>query len=355
VVVAVTSINWSDTAMKKNREVGAIIHYAPAAEYYLSVFNYDWGLGTDVSPTPASISIPSFKPPTFPAEIAHAPITGIINITCFTNPDNGYAYDLVMAQIASAQEVFHAEMYSNELSEIATQLVATKQANPNMDMTVIFSNKRAGSDDTPTQEATESKGGVNIFQSSTKFTYQHAKFWMIDNYLTIVSSGNWDGTSLTAVDGNSSPNREWLVAINSPCVLAAYQSVFNADRGIATHSTLSCPLSSYDSCGVYGGNGKSCLPASNFEFDACSECGGSATSASQCEVSAPGSSDDSVDITADDSGSGSNSAVWEGVGISGGIVLLLAVAIYSVRRHQARQQQKAAAGNADDYQLLTTH
>jgi len=271
-----------------NREVGAIISYPAAAEYFLSVFNYDWSLGTDVTPTPSPISIPSFSSPSFPTEVTHMPVSGYINITVFTNPDNAYAYGLILSHFASAKKVFHAEMYSNTLAAIATQLVDTMTASPNMDMTVIFSNKRAGSDSTTTQEATESNGGINIFQSSTSFTYQHAKFWMIDDYLTVVSSGNWDGTSITSATVSSSPNREWFVAINSACVYNSYDSVFTSDRGIATYSTLNCALDSYDACGVCGGDGTSCEPASSFEFDVCGVCGGSATSTSQCSSSAPG-------------------------------------------------------------------
>ena len=51
---------------------------------------------------------------------------------------------------------------------------------------MIFSWQRAGTDSTTTQESTFETAGVNIYESSSTFTYQHAKFWMADGAHSLV-------------------------------------------------------------------------------------------------------------------------------------------------------------------------
>ena len=43
--VLVSSQNWSDFAVSKNREAGLLIRYADLAKYFADVFNVDWDTG----------------------------------------------------------------------------------------------------------------------------------------------------------------------------------------------------------------------------------------------------------------------------------------------------------------------
>jgi len=72
----------------------------------------------------------------------------------------------------------------------------------------------------------------------------------IDDRYATVFSGNWDGTSLTAVGSSSAPNREWGITFDSPCMAAYFKTVIDFDRDIASLPsgfTQSC--SGYDACG----------------------------------------------------------------------------------------------------------
>jgi phosphatidylserine/phosphatidylglycerophosphate/cardiolipin synthase-like enzyme len=43
--VLVSSQNWSDMAVSRNREAGVLIHHAPIARYYAKIFTSDWETG----------------------------------------------------------------------------------------------------------------------------------------------------------------------------------------------------------------------------------------------------------------------------------------------------------------------
>ena len=42
--VLISSINWNENSVTKNREAGIIIEYEKVAQYYTDVFFYDWNL-----------------------------------------------------------------------------------------------------------------------------------------------------------------------------------------------------------------------------------------------------------------------------------------------------------------------
>ncbi|MFX1482642.1 MAG: phosphatidylserine/phosphatidylglycerophosphate/cardiolipin synthase family protein [Promethearchaeota archaeon] len=43
-LILISSINWSEESISKNREAGVVIEHEGIAQWYQSVFNYDWGL-----------------------------------------------------------------------------------------------------------------------------------------------------------------------------------------------------------------------------------------------------------------------------------------------------------------------
>ena len=49
--VLISSQNWSDSAVSKNREAGVIIEYPELTKYYTGIFNYDWETAQKKIPT----------------------------------------------------------------------------------------------------------------------------------------------------------------------------------------------------------------------------------------------------------------------------------------------------------------
>jgi len=45
-IVLISSINWSETSVRKNREAGIIVYCEEIAQYYVSVFDWDWAVST---------------------------------------------------------------------------------------------------------------------------------------------------------------------------------------------------------------------------------------------------------------------------------------------------------------------
>jgi len=41
-IVLISSINWSETSVRRNREAGIIVYCEEIAQYYVDVFNWDW-------------------------------------------------------------------------------------------------------------------------------------------------------------------------------------------------------------------------------------------------------------------------------------------------------------------------
>jgi phosphatidylserine/phosphatidylglycerophosphate/cardiolipin synthase-like enzyme len=50
--VVVSSQNWSDSAVSKNREAGLLIDYPDLAAYYTSIFESDWSTAQKKIPKP---------------------------------------------------------------------------------------------------------------------------------------------------------------------------------------------------------------------------------------------------------------------------------------------------------------
>lgn len=54
--VLVSSQNWSDCAVMRNREAGLLVDYAPLARYYQAIFDLDWATGLQaVTATPRAV------------------------------------------------------------------------------------------------------------------------------------------------------------------------------------------------------------------------------------------------------------------------------------------------------------
>lgn len=55
--VLVSSQNWSDSAVIKNREAGILLKHAPIAKYFAGIFESDWSTGIKTLPKPAAAKL----------------------------------------------------------------------------------------------------------------------------------------------------------------------------------------------------------------------------------------------------------------------------------------------------------
>ncbi len=51
--VLISSINWSYESLTQNREAGVIIESRDIAQFYLEIFNYDWSVAEQLTPSPS--------------------------------------------------------------------------------------------------------------------------------------------------------------------------------------------------------------------------------------------------------------------------------------------------------------
>jgi hypothetical protein len=112
-----------------------------------------------------------------------------------------------------------------------------------------------------------------VYNSSTNYRYQHAKFWIIDGEHLFIHSGNWALTALTP-SGSSDANRDFGLIIHDRCVAEWYErTIFQGDLKIAAgqFAPATCKFASFDRCSVCGGSGDSCVP-DTLKFDACGYC-----------------------------------------------------------------------------------
>ena len=133
--VSVSSVNWSKQALTENRESGAIVYNAAVAGYFLTMFNYDFInscmlQNATLATLPSSVTIPSYTT-TGPQ---HAPITGDVNITTFVNPDNAYAFNMLLANINSVQSNLHVTMYQQTTTTIMKPVEKILTTHPTADM-----------------------------------------------------------------------------------------------------------------------------------------------------------------------------------------------------------------------------
>ncbi len=241
--VIISSINWSKNAFRNNREAGVVVQSQTVANYYLAAFDYDFShaepptlqVRRSKSNTPNFNSIVNDKVPQKVSTIPVANYTGQVNVTMFVGPDN--AYETILKGLNAATKSIYVEMYSISHLDIVNALIQKKQANPSIDIKIIISARRATYfENQLTYSNAEDlvDAGIEVYNSSSQFNFQHAKFWVIDNSSVYVYSGNWAVSSIPPPSSRySDRNREWGIAFHNQTIAAFYQDVIEQDLKIA--------------------------------------------------------------------------------------------------------------------------
>ncbi len=162
--------------------------------------------------------------------------TGTTNITAFVGPDN--AYEIVLNSIKNSLTSFYLEVYTLSSEPLVSELI--RAHNRGVDVVVQLSDDRVNSyEDEYTEEAAWRlyDAGIDVFWTSSSFTFTHAKFWIVDSQQAFVYSGNWAPSSIPQYEG-ARTNREMGFIFNDVDIAGYYEDVFFDDNGISTAYTI---------------------------------------------------------------------------------------------------------------------
>ena len=178
--------------------------------------------------------------------------SGVTNITTFVGPDN--AHEIVLNSIKNAQDTFYLEVYTLSSQSLVDELILAKGRG--VDVVVQLSDDRVNSyeDDYTERAAIQlDAAGIDVYWTSSSFTFTHAKFWIVDTQETYVYSGNWAPSSIPESPA-ARTNREMGLLFNDASIAAYYEGVFTDDGLISTpYSTIVNPgdLQSPETSGTY--------------------------------------------------------------------------------------------------------
>ncbi len=247
-IVLISSINWSPTSLRDNREAGLIIENLDVAAYYEELFDHDWDVCLDYDPDNSfgdAMDILSsthqilndgkeFKGSNEIEEIPEKSddfstpetFTGDMSVTVMSSPDN--CFDVVANLLSIAQSSIYISVYT--LSQpYLLDIIADRIAH-GVEVKLLLEKYQVGS-----YERSYNRGALYNFTqlgipsaanpsinltaeglwADSSFYFQHCKFAIIDDEILILSSGNWSRSSIPKPqdDGDVDGNRDWWVVV----------------------------------------------------------------------------------------------------------------------------------------------
>ncbi|MHA1716261.1 MAG: phospholipase D-like domain-containing protein, partial [Promethearchaeota archaeon] len=207
----ISSINWSPTSIRQNREAGVIVISESVANYYTDLFNYDWDRAVDFEPSGSE-----FNPvPTGSYNTDFQVFSGAAEVICLASPDN--CFDVVNDILASANASIYISVYTLSSPYLIETL--NDRLNHGVEVKMLLEKYQVSSTERQYNRyamynhtiENDAKG----LWASSSFTYQHCKYAVIDNKTLIISSGNWGRSSCPKPqdDGDVDGNRDWWFVI----------------------------------------------------------------------------------------------------------------------------------------------
>jgi len=202
-IVLISSINWSPTSLRNNREAGLIIENSEVAGYYEKLFDHDWDVCLDYDPDNSFGSIQNDYLPNEQIENQKIPMknddfsssktfSGNMSVTVMASPDN--CYDVVANLISTAQSSIYISVYTLSqpylLDKIADRIAHGVEVNLLLEKYQVGSYERSYNRGTLynfTQLGipSASNPSVNLFAkglwADSSFDFQHCKYAIIDN------------------------------------------------------------------------------------------------------------------------------------------------------------------------------
>ena len=226
--------NWAKTSFpedgkKSNREWNIAMTDTDVADYYLSVFDYDWGNGIaydqprDGTGLPLSYDQDSSTYPRPFAEPGH--FSGQMSVTPIVSPETslqGILYCINSAQVTLDIQIpyFTSVGDAGSVDQIIDAILAAKAR----DVTVRIITQ----DEKDYVEAAEifTNAGIPMIYQDTRWAYPlHNKGIIVDGRIVLISSINYS-------DGSIEDNREAGVIIEHEAIAQWYSEVFDFDWGL---------------------------------------------------------------------------------------------------------------------------
>jgi phosphatidylserine/phosphatidylglycerophosphate/cardiolipin synthase-like enzyme len=169
--------------------------------------------------------------------------TGTYNVTLFANPDN--AEEVIFRYLSNAQTSVFVSMYTISRPDFNATLIALKDNNPSINISVLISYRRVGSsenEDTAAAAQSLVDAGIPVYNSTKDNDkvdgFYHAKYWIIDGKHVFVYSGNWSPRSVTPYEdtfSSSEGNRDMGIAVHDAPDIAQFfkNEVWEKDVAVA--------------------------------------------------------------------------------------------------------------------------
>ena len=217
-VVLVSSINWSPTSLRDNRECGLIIESAPIGAYYTDLFNYDW----EGSEAYESSSV-SFSPSNPMPNPSLDTFSGEMDVSALACPDN--CFGVVNGILSSAQESIWISTYTLS-SPYLVETIRDRIAD-GVDVKLLLEKNQVSSSERAYNRWSMMNmtvlgvdmGDYNLTAdgrwASSSFDFQHCKYAVVDGKTLIISSGNWGRSSCPKPqdDDDVDGNRDWWFVV----------------------------------------------------------------------------------------------------------------------------------------------
>ncbi len=253
-IVLISSINWSPTSLRDNREAGLIIENSDVAGYYEDLFDHDWDVCLDYDPDNSfgdSINIrpsnnqtvddridfkeleeskESIETKDIPVKSDDFSIpetfSGDMSVTVISSPDN--CFDVVANLLSIAQSSIIISVYT--LSQpYLLDIIADRIAH-GVEVKLLLEKYQVGSYErsynrgalynfTQLGIPSASNPSENLYAqgmwADSSFYFQHCKYVIIDDEILILSSGNLSRSSIPKPqdDGDVDGNRDWWVVV----------------------------------------------------------------------------------------------------------------------------------------------
>ena len=247
-IVLISSINWSPTSLRDNREAGLIIENSDVASYYEDLFDHDWDVCLDYDPDNSFGDIGENIPaadnilndlenlenledlneiPVKSDDFSTPEIfSGDMSVTVMSSPDN--CFDVVANLLSIAQSSIVISVYT--LSQpYLLDIIADRIAH-GVDVKLLLEKYQVGP-----YERSYNRGALYNFTqlgipstanpsvnlkaeglwADSAFYFQHCKYVIIDDEILILSSGNLSRASIPKPqdDGDVDGNRDWWVVV----------------------------------------------------------------------------------------------------------------------------------------------
>lgn len=247
-IVLISSINWSPTSLRDNREAGLIIENSEVAAYYEELFDHDWDVCLDYDPDNSFGDLLNINSANNhfltdreeykePKEFKEIPIksddfstpetfSGDMAVTVMSSPDN--CFDVVANLLSIAQSTIVISVYT--LSQpYLLDIIADRIAH-GVEVQLLLEKYQVGPYErsynrgalynfTQLGIPSSANPSVNITAAGkwadSDFYFQHCKYVIIDDEILILSSGNLSRSSIPKPqdDGDVDGNRDWWVVV----------------------------------------------------------------------------------------------------------------------------------------------